>query len=394
MLALSRPQSLRQGEAEKLTAYFERMSPQCQLSTSPVPDTMDGVYVVNLSTNEPPIYVSMSDLPDSQDIRAFDLSRIVRDLRDTMQQGDFNPTSSIINKSELGFDLMRRLLGSWGGSPKRRFSRAQKDNEITLALGLSNIYQAICDDIDSAKGIVQTPPKPEPTLNELTLQTIRDDERADRDDWHTSTNAWELVARGNVLSDAYLHSQTEDGSISDAPTPASWESWKITNASAGGYGLCWEGDQPSRAQVGELVGLRDQEGNDFQWRIGVVRWMQFEEGRGLEIGVQLLAPRTLLANVEHIHNRALAEALPIKAFILPGIKTIQLPASIVVPANLFRTGDQLSITVFGRQLALTLAKQGEHTSAFSQFRYQASKPKPKEPTPHKQNNFDSLWGNL
>ncbi len=392
LLALSRPQTLRQGEAEKLAAYFERMGPACEMHTEPVPDALNGVYVTHLAENEPPMYVPHADVPESADIRSFDLQAVVRDIRETMQKGDFDQTASIINRSELGFDLMRRLLMNLGSTAKRRFSRAQKDDEITIAIGLNNIHQAIREDSDSLFNTQDPPAQHQPRFDELSLQSLGDTERADtREHFNPlATNIWDIVARGNIVTEEN-QAQIKEAQRPPAPPPSSAESWKISNASAGGYGLCWEGDQPSRVQVGEIVGLRELEGNAHQWRIGVVRWMQFEEERGLEIGVQLLAPKTLLISIEEVINRSPGVKLPIKAFMLPGIKTIEIPPSVIVPAHQFAAGDELRITLFHRDLSISLTALGEHTSAFAQFRYTTHKDKHTE---NAKEGFDSLWSSL
>lgn len=391
LLALSRPQTLRQGEAEKLAAYFERMSGACELGLNFAPDASNGVYVCNLAENEPPLYVSLSDIPDSADIRTINLTAIVRDIRDTMQTGDFDATSSIINRSELGFDLMRRLLLNLASTAKRRFSRAQKDDVITVAVGINNIHKAIRDDVES---LFKDEPQKAPQLrfDELSLQTIRDEERSDRQHRFNplATDIWDIVARGNLLS--HRSEQRPPSDACGKPSlPETWETWRVSNASAGGYGLCWKAGNASRAQVGELIGLREREGNTYQWRLGMVRWMQFEEEHGLEIGIQLLAPKTLLVSVEEFLNRSTSVKTPCKAFMLPGIKTIQLPPSIIAPAHQFEIGDVLHIKLLGRSQQIILTEIGEHTSAFAQFHYTTNKEKPPE-EPKEQ--FDTLWPKL
>ena len=69
------------------------------------------------------------------------------------------------------------------------------------------------------------------------------------------------------------------------------QNWKMVNVSAGGYCLLWDNPETTRAQVGELLGIREQSDPDtFHWRLGVIRWLKFVEKRGLELGVQMLSP--------------------------------------------------------------------------------------------------------
>jgi hypothetical protein len=391
LLALARPLSLRQGEADRIEAYFETHAGECDIVRSPSPDAHGGAYVVNLEQDEPPVYAAIAEIPSSDVIRGLDVTAVVKNLRTTLQKGDFDPTASIIQRSELGFDLTRRLLNTLSETAQRRFSRAEKDDEAQIALGLANIHKAICDDLETPPGQDAPPPR-EPTLDELSLQRLPDEQRAHGGE---EFNVWDTVASGNVISEAYLEHKREQEQrrMERGKKAPAWESWRVTNASAGGYGLLWDGEQPSRAQVGELVGVREKRDGTHQWRLGVVRWMQFKEGHGLEIGLQLLGPRALLLEITRLKNRLVSDNFPMNAFLLPGIKTIHLEPTVIVPAAKFQVGDLLYVKIFNKQLKLQLTRLDEHSSSFAQFQYSPIN----EPSPQKQDKdegFDSLWSNL
>ncbi|MDX5333025.1 MAG: hypothetical protein LPK58_03160 [Gammaproteobacteria bacterium] len=391
LLALARPQSLRQGEADRIEAYFEVHCGDGEIVRTPSPDANGGAYVVNLEVDEPPVYAAIAEIPASGTIRGIDVTQAVKSLRHTLQKGDFDPTASIIQRSELGFDLTRRLLNTLSETSQRRFSRAEKDDQAQIALGLANIHTAIREDLETPPG-ADAPPRREPLLDELSLQRLPDDERAAAR--NEELNVWDSVAQGNVISEAYLeHKREQERKRMERPKAPSWESWRVTNASAGGFGLLWEGEQPSRAQVGELVGVRENRDGSYQWRLGVIRWMQFQEDLGLEIGVQLLGPRTLLLEIQRIKNRLVSDSFPIDAFLLPGIKTIHLEPTVILPAGRFQVGDQLLVKLFNQQLKLQLTRLDEHSSSFAQYQYQPIK----DETPHRpetDNGFDTLWANL
>ena len=390
LLALARPQSLRQGEADRIEAYFETHAGECDLVRSPSPDAHGGAFVVNLEQDEPPVYVAIAEIPSTEAIRGLDVTAVIKNLRTTLQKGDFDPTASIIQRSELGFDLTRRLLNTLSETAQRRFSRAEKDDEAQIALGLTNIHKAIREDLETPLGQDAPPPR-EPTLDDLSLQRLPDDERAPETG---ELNVWDSVASGNVLSEAYLeHKREQERKRMERPKAPSWENWRVTNASAGGYGLLWEGEQPSRAQVGELVGVREKRDGSHQWRLGVVRWMQFKEDHGLEIGLQLLGPRTLLLEITRLKNRLVSDNFPMNAFLLPGIKTIHLEPTVIVPAAKFQVGDLLYVKLFNKQLKLELTRLDEHSSSFAQFQYSPIKDAPSEQQ-NRDEGFDSLWSNL
>jgi len=401
LFAISRPEALHMGEAQKLADYYEKASQQVKLQAAPAMDSKKGVFVVNILTAEIPQYLPLEKLSSSGANRYLDLGNLQADLSQLIEQQDSNTWDISSDKTVLGFDLARRLLQSWTVNPKRRFGRATSDGVITATIGLQNIYNGIEEDVDSSSGKGLTEEKPV----ELSLQTIPD-EKQFVDYWgepidHNDTlagmpvNVWDLVSSGTIVNDEYLKAQREEVEKKvEMKEPDSWQNWRVTNTSAGGYCLCWETDEPSRAQVGELIGLREKEGSDHEWRIGTIRWMVNTEKSGLEIGVQLMAPKTLLIEVSKVNNRRMQE-LPVRALMLPGIKTIQQKPTLILPPNLFNVQDDISFTLFGKEMRVILTKKILSSTTFHQFSYEGYKQaRQKMEQKEEGENFDTIWSSL
>ena len=178
--------------------------------------------------------------------------------------------------------------------------------------------------------------------------------------------------------------------------------WKITNVSAGGYCLSWDSDLPSRALVGELISIREKEpDHTYQWRVGVIRWMQYSQGNGLEIGVQVLSPKVISCRVQRLERK---NEEPFNCLMLPGIKPIQQPSTLLLPAHAFRRGNTLSMHVYERDMDIKLGTVREHTGSFTQFQFSQlngsdasesddndSNEKSSKSNP---DDFDSIWTSL
>ncbi|MEJ2060848.1 MAG: hypothetical protein P8Y64_10240 [Gammaproteobacteria bacterium] len=409
LLALSRPLSLRQGEADRLAAFLDSVYSRVEITRNFLPDTEGGVHVVDLTSDQPPGYYPLSELGQSPSLRTLNLVKVMHLLRERAQAGDASLTETITNRAVLGADFSRRLLHAWSSTAKRRFSRAARGTGITAALSLNGIFEAIEHDADSIAAIPQ-PPDPElpkqTSSSELSLQTIPDHNRRDHEGFLYDTmnsalrhqNPWDIIAAGNVVSDEYSKEQKkQELERMTLHGPKSWQTWQVLNTSAGGYCLLWHKDSPSRAQVGELVGLREKEGGDYQWRVGVVRWMKFIETHGLEAGIQLLGPKTLLIQIHKINNRRALLQRPVRALMLPGIKTINKPPSILVPSDTLALGDDITLSVFDRQMRIVLSEQLEQSSSFTQYRYRGfqEEPEQSQDTSHQgKDGFESLWDSL
>ena len=78
----------------------------------------------------------------------------------------------------------------------------------------------------------------------------------------------------------------------------------------------WNSDDTSKAQIGELIALQEFDAkNNFEWRIGVIRWMQFTQKNGLEIGVQVLSPKVVTATAQRVNR---PNEVPFECLMLPG----------------------------------------------------------------------------
>ncbi|RMG58311.1 MAG: hypothetical protein D6717_03140, partial [Gammaproteobacteria bacterium] len=374
LFAISRPEALHLGDARKLDGYLEYGCTLASLLTAPRLDTHESVFVVNIDSADPPQYRHLERLDSSEANRYLDVQKLREELQRQIDSQDTGTFTVVTEKASISFDLARRVLENWDSNAKRRFARAAREDTITTAIGLQQIWQAIEEDVrDSGDA--------NSSEAELTLQTIPEEEQV-KDWWNEPVvdlsdtihgqpaNVWDMVASGTVINDEYIKEKKQElEQLENPPRPESWQEWKIVNASAGGYCLRWEEEGSSRAQVGELIGLREREGRDYEWRIGIIRWMSHNRYGHLEIGVQLLAPKTLTVEIDPPRALRREDLKPIPGLMLPGIRTIQQKPTIIVPGGRFRTGDDLSFTLFNRKMHIVLTQKLRSTPNFAQFQY-------------------------
>jgi len=98
-----------------------------------------------------------------------------------------------------------------------------------------------------------------------------------------------------------------------------------------------------------------------------------------------------VVSIERIQNRSYSEEMPFEALMLPGLKTIKQPPSLLVPNQVFTVSDILEVSVLGKKLDIELKKVGENPSFYTQFFYRSSEilqaASAKE-------DFDELWNRL
>ena len=129
--------------------------------------------------------------------------------------------------------------------------------------------------------------------------------------------------------------------------------------------------------------------------------MQYTREHGLEIGVQVLSPKIISCEVQRLERK---NEDPFHCLMLPGIKPIQQPSTLLLPAHAFRRGDALKVHVYDRDIEVKLGTVREHTGSFTQFQFSQLNEddttdnnnensedgdKPSDP-----DNFDSIWSSL
>jgi len=271
LFSLARPNALRQSDSERVYKIIPDWAEFTHISAKPEPNKLNRYLCSKLDTDLPPNCFSEEDLTNIKTIRAIDTVKLVNHLRNQINDDDDSLNSAIAIGDQVSQETLRTLISSWSLCAKRRFSRAERKGDIKVAIGLSWIFDAIIEEV--------TPPKPkkEKPANIFSLESIPDTDRADKDIFsqqdptmfitdpsktteESSAGAWDMVAKGRVLTESYaneLENQYKEFGELNIEDPD--VHWKITNVSAGGYCLRWHAETPSKAQVGELIGIREQE---------------------------------------------------------------------------------------------------------------------------------------
>lgn len=411
LFSLARPNALRQSDAERLYKSINEWAKLTIISSQPSKNKINRYFISKLNSDLPPNCVSEDDLKNLEHIRAIDTSLLVEHLQKLdNESNDLDSAVSIGDK--VSQETIRTLITSWSLCAKRRFSRAKRSDGIQVSIGLNPIFKALVTEV--------TPPKPKTKKpgSMFSLESIPESEKANKDifskqdpsffithpemksETDRSAGAWDMVAKGRALTESYAQElEEQDKNFGDINKEAPDLHWKITNVSAGGYCLNWDSSSPSRALVGELISIQEKEpDHTFQWRVGVIRWMQFSRSNGLEIGVQVLSPKVISCQVQRL-NRKNEE--PFNGLMLPGIKPIQQPSTLLLPAHAFRRGNRLNLNVYDRDMEIKLGTIREHTGSFTQFQFSqvnATEEPPKDnnsnSTQDDTDNFDSIWSSL
>lgn len=424
LFSLSRPHALRHSETERVFKQLDEWNLMVALTPVPDPAVQSRCFGVQIKVDQAPGCFNSEEHQNDANFIAIDTTELVNKVKE-LSSDKSKGYDTVSTNDGLTQETLRTLSSSWSICAKRRFSRSRKHDDIAASIGLHSIYSSIYDELNPAESEA-------PKEASFTLESIDSDYDYDRADNYDPTlithpnlnksmknlpNAWDMVASGNVLTDTFIGElkarEEQSYSLNKQGEDLYWE---VVNISAGGYCLHWNSDSTSKAQVGELIGIREKEpDHTYQWRAGIIRWMQYTQGNGLDIGVQVLSPKVITATVQ---RQGQEHEDPFECLMLPGIKPIKQPTTLLLPAHAFKIGTTLKINVYERSISIKLTTVAEHTGSFTQFQFSQVQddaktparkrtPSPARPDPETSNidnkpkstndeddEFGSIWSSL
>lgn len=425
LFALARPITLRQSDSSRIHKELFTWSQYATIHPEVSEDMVNHVFCMKTNEDKAPHYLCEKSITSDFDIRALDTRKLVSHIT-SLANEQANEKEKFTVGDTIPLETLTTLINSWGENPKRKFSRAEQQSHVRVAIGLGKICQAMRErqevkpshDANARLGFVQlekTSPEPpidgrhdffqsseNPNKNlDFTLQEIdKDKEQATRTIVGTSgENEWDLVAKGRVRTASYEKNKQLLNENKGTEKSGSEHHWEVINISPGGYCLRWNSDSTSTAQIGELIALQELEKHDHtQWHIGAIRWMQFTQTDGLEIGVQILSPQVIATTAQRINR---LDETPFDCLMLPGIEVLNQTSSTILPSHAFKTNAKLIVRLAEHKLNITLNDIKERTGSFTQFAYNNTnldqpidKQAKKENANNHKDDFDEIWSSL
>jgi hypothetical protein len=388
LLALACPYRMRHGVVEKVYTALNEWALHCRLA--PLEYNTEALFVTTMDSDQPPTYLVLRNSSSNPETtRILETESISEDVRQALTNLRSKASQS---KYQLSANTLRRLMLAWGVMPKRRFSRTRDHAQIVAATGLCAIHYFVSGESvfnQPSHGIV---------VNELGPEGAAAYRSSDSDDNRGGTpEMWEMNYRLEGEARPSSTEETVAMAASGMRINRSYDTqaWKMVNVSAGGYCLLWDNQETTRAQVGELVGIREQSDPDtFHWRLGVIRWLKMVEKRGLELGIQMLSPSAIALTAKPDTTRRIKDNQS-RGLLVPEITSIQQSATLLLPSPPFSIDDTVIIDCNGKEVKVKLTKLVENTGSFAQFQFVSLGAVPRPITAPveapKLGEFDDIW---
>ena len=392
LLGTAKPNNLRQLDLAQLYDASELWAEYVGLTDA---EDESALFIINLHRDRPGQY--RQHLRDAQKplFRSLNTTELVKALK--LWAANPNGSHTITVPGKLSDNLLSHAIQSWGIHWQRSFRRAPIEGSLKLCIGLSATHYFSGGMVDFELMLARLKPKAvEGEGNSAaTGSTSSDDVWADAFDAGGAKIADNPTLNIDAIEFINKHKKDDGSEQSEIKYPS--HQVDLINSSPGGYCLHWRGNVPPSIQAGELIGI--QENGVRHWSIGVIRWIRHLRDEGTQLGIELLAPKAQIGAARLLQKTGSNGPL-MRALLLPAIKAIAQPATLLLPRMPFRTGNKVELMFESEQGRYQLTKRLTSTSSFGQFQFRTA-----GGTQQKQSNiqsspsvtdddFDSIWNKL
>lgn len=398
LLGTVKPSNLRQQDLALIHEASEEWTDLVDLTSA---DDENALFIINLHRDRAGQY--RHHLRDAQkaSYRSLNTTRLVQALKEA--SGSAAESADIVIPEKMNDTLISHAVQSWGIHWQRSFRRLPTEGSLTVCVGLSALHYFTAGRRDFDQVLLGF--KPSAYDGDVSGRSVDTGRAAIDDVWADAFDAGgaRMPENSNISIDAIEFINKHKGQTTneaEAQAAARYNSYGVSliNTSPGGYCLHWEGDVPSSIQAGELIGI--QEPGVRHWSVGVIRWIRHLRDQGTQLGVELLAPKAEVASARLLQKTG-SNGPQMRALILPAIKAIAQPATVLLPRIPFRTGNKIELMHKDLHGRYQLSRSMASTSSFGQYQFRTAGiiPSAQQSVTSAgssliEDDFDSLWNKL
>lgn len=364
LLGTCKPNNLRQQDLTQLYDATELWANKARIT---VCDDESALFIINLHRDWAAQYRQHLREEQKPLFRSLYTEQLVNELKTYAA----NPQAKVHNitvPGKLSDNLLTHAIQAWGIHWQRSFRRMPTAGTLRLCIGLSATHYYIAGKKDFLKQQIALRPKSAESTSIMDVGNKSTD-----DVWASAFDADGSSTPENTAIDTIefinKHEKEDANEYDKDDIKYLAHEVTLTNTSPGGYCLQWTGCIPPSIQAGEIIGI--QESGVSHWAIGVIRWIRHLGSSGIQLGIELLAPKAE-ASAAQLLQKTGENGDYMRALLLPGIKAIAQPPTLILPRMPFRTGNKIDLLHKESSGRHQLTKRLTSTNSFSQFQFRSS----------------------
>ncbi|RAU43080.1 MULTISPECIES: molecular chaperone [unclassified Pseudomonas] len=384
LMGCSRCNQMRQHNIGKLADALDAWSAMVTLQQ---PFDESSLYAVAFASDTAPRYTSLFSDDQRSQLLGFNPRPLSAALERYIETPPEQRSQSYLHVPPgLSIDVLQHLAAAWGDVSERAFQRTPGQGTLTVCVGMSALHYFVGGQ-RCFSDLLQVDHAAVGRMTEYTLQPL---ESARHDPWGQAMDVQRASSSSTMLpfeEIEYQGSDAEAAAAADGQKSFPTYSLNIVNHSPGGYCLAWPKDVPDQLQAGEMIGIQD---HGHGWSIAVVRWVRQVRSGGTQMGVELIAPFAQACGMQLLRTEQSSQYL--RALLLPEVRAIDVPATVLAPRLPFDNGNKVMINNCGEERPATLNGRKATTGNYNQFEYEMLEgPKITTEQSGPEQEFDSLW---
>jgi hypothetical protein len=403
MLGCCKPNQLRQAD---LTAIYRGLQEWCALLQVSHAADQKSQFLTDLDSDLPALYSQLYHEPPGPRTRYIDTEPLVEHLRKLASPAD--KRGVVFDKDTVVSPaLLDHLITSFSKMSMRNFTRKRVGKPMWVGLGLSTCHYQLAGEQNFEQvlhGADYIPPPEErlggnPFLERQASsdlwQKANPEEDFTRDSYALGDDALAHEVQLDPATRAALEDRDEPEELADRQR---YQAHSVTmfDASPGGYCLEWTEELPDNIKTGDIVCVREEESP--RWAVAAIRWMSRLDNSMTLIGLELLSPGAKPYGACMQQQKKGEQTEPMRVLLLPGIKLIGQPSTLITPRAGFRERQKIILLRHGEEFFIQLMRQVAITGAFVQFEFryikQLGEVLAEDKTRPRDTGFDSLWTNI
>jgi hypothetical protein len=401
ILGCCKPNQLSQGD---MAALYRGLKEWGALARLQRPGAGKGLFLVDLDSDQPPLYSSLyTDTPGAR-FRYIDTEPLIEHLKQ-LQQGDGKQGINFDKDTRMPANMLDHLVAALGSMSLRNFNREASNTPLWVSIGLSSSHyhvagERVFEHLLYGNDYVPSPSERVPT-NPFLLPPEKGDMWQQANPEEDYTREAEVAgAAGELEHQVDLDDATRAELLveeeTSLPPEQRYPIYKVhlANASPGGYCLEWSAELPGDIRAGDIVSLKEEHNKD--WVIAVIRWVSHLENAKTLIGLELLSPRAMPYGAR-IHQKTGEKTAPMRVLLLPEIKLVGQPHTLITPRAGFRERQKITLISAGAEYSIQLMRQVAATGSFAQFDFRYIKELGDVLAEDKAGHlgsYDSLWSKI
>jgi cyclic-di-GMP-binding protein len=405
LLACCKPNQLRQSDLAAVHCALGVWSGHLKIGQA---GSLEGLFLVDLDSDQPPLYSSLYGTAGNGQCRQIDTRSLVTFMQQLKKLDDAQgkPGIKLDEHLSLPSNMLSHLIDALGSMSMRNFSRVRLNTPLTVSIGLGAAHFHASDGRSFGQLLYGDNYIPPPT-ERVGVNPFLHEGDSSRDAWSAANPEEDYVREQSVsemegvlshridLDENTLRAIEDDGpNLPPEPDVPVYEV-EMANASPGGYCLDWCKDLPEDLRAGDIVSV--QEEHNGNWAIAVIRWVSALQDAHTLVGLELLSPRAK-AYGARIHKKTGTVSEPQRVLLLPEIKLVGQPHTLITPRAGFRERQKVSLLRQGEKFLVQLTRQVSATASYAQFDFRYIKQVDEVLAQDKSGpmdaSYDSLWSNI